>query len=111
MRRYRTDPSQPWPGSPRGARGRLPPNPDAYTPRTVTDRGKLDHVLAAIRHDRYATCPGGLEEYSSGVSAATLDRLQRPVVMVNVWGTSHRIDAPRMPELERTHETSPVLDS
>ena len=49
----------------------------AATPSaTITDRDRLDAVLAEIRRLGYSTCVGELEEYSNGVSAAVLERLK-----------------------------------
>ena len=50
--------------------------------------GRLDRALGEIRRTGYGTCVGELEEFQNGVSAAVLDRLMRPMVIVNIWGPS-----------------------
>ena len=48
------------------------------------------------------------------MSAAVLDRLMRPMVIVNIWGPSQRVTQKRLPVLGRmalraAHEVSLVL--
>ena len=92
----------------------LAPNLEAYTPRTITDRSRLDRALGEIRRLGYSTCVGELEEFQNGVSAAVLNRLMRPMVIVNIWGPSQRVTQKRLPVLGRmalraAHEVSLVL--
>jgi len=79
----------------------LPPHLEAYTQRTITDRERLERALATIRRTGYGTCVGELEEFQNGVSAAVLDQLRRPVVIVNIWGPSQRVTQKRLPLLGR----------
>ena len=79
----------------------LAPHLEGYTPRTITDRRRLDRALAEIRRTGYGTCVGELEEFQNGVSTAVLDRLMRPMVIVNVWGPSPRVTQKRLPVLGR----------
>jgi DNA-binding IclR family transcriptional regulator len=79
----------------------LAPHLEAYTSRTITDRARLDRSLAEIRRLGYSTCVGELEEFQNGVSAAVLDRLMRPMVIVNIWGPSPRVTQKRLPVLGR----------
>ena len=70
--------------------------------------------LGEIRRTGYGTCVGELEEFQNGVSAAVLDRLMRPMVIVNIWGPSPRVTQKRLPVLGRmalraAHEVSLVL--
>jgi DNA-binding IclR family transcriptional regulator len=80
----------------------LPPHLEAYTNRTITDRALLDQELAEIRVRGYSTCMGELEDHSNGVSAAVLNRMKRPVVVVNIWGSAGRVTSARIPTLGRT---------
>jgi DNA-binding IclR family transcriptional regulator len=93
----------------------LPAQLEAYTPRTITDRGALERALAQIRRVGYGTCVGELEEFSNGVSAAVVDDAMRPVVIVNIWGPAQRLTRDRLRMLGRlalktVHEISLVLE-
>lgn len=68
-----------------------------YTSTTVTERRLLERELAADRRRGYSTCLGELEETLWGVSSAVLDRRDRPIAIVNVWGPSNRLTAERLP--------------
>lgn len=68
-----------------------------YTSTTVTERRRLEQELAADRRRGYSTCLGELEETLWGVSSAVLDRRERPLAIVNVWGPSNRLTADRLP--------------
>jgi DNA-binding IclR family transcriptional regulator len=92
----------------------LAPHLESYTPRTITDRRRLDRALAEIRRTGFGTCVGELEEFQNGVSAAVLDRLMRPMVIVNIWGPSQRVTQKRLPMLGRmalqaAHEVGLVI--
>lgn len=92
----------------------LPAELEAFTPRTITDRGQLEQALATIRQVGYGTCLGELEEFSSGVSSAVLDAAMRPNVIVNIWGPSQRVTRDRLAPLGQAalraaHEISLVL--
>jgi DNA-binding IclR family transcriptional regulator len=95
--------------------GVLPPHLERYTQRTLTDRDQLDADLAEVRRRGFSTCIGELEDHSNGVSAAILNRLKRPVAVVNIWGPGNRVTARRLPVLGRTalslaHEISLALE-
>jgi len=77
-------------------------NVTASTESTITDRALLDRELAEIRVRGYSACLGELEDHSNGVSAAVLNRLKRPVVVVNIWGPAGRVTRARIPTLGRT---------
>jgi DNA-binding IclR family transcriptional regulator len=88
---------------------------ESYTDRTITDHGVLDRELAEIRRLGYGTCLGEFEDFSNGVSAAVLDPRGRPVVIVNIWGPSQRVNRGRLPSLGRValgvaHEISVSLE-
>jgi DNA-binding IclR family transcriptional regulator len=68
-----------------------------YTSTTVTERRRLEQELTADRRRGYSTCLGELEETLWGVSSAVLDRRERPLAIVNVWGPSNRLTAERLP--------------
>jgi DNA-binding IclR family transcriptional regulator len=70
-----------------------------YTPSTVTERRRLEQELAGDRRRGYSVCAGELEETLYGVSATVLDHRERPLAIVNVWGTSNRLPAERFPEI------------
>ena len=69
----------------------LPRRLERYTATTVTDRRTLGEQLAAVRRDGYAVCVGELEESLFGASAPVLSEQGRPVAIVSVWGTEHRL--------------------
>jgi DNA-binding IclR family transcriptional regulator len=68
-----------------------------YTSTTITERRRLEQELAADRRRGYSTCLGELEETLWGVSSAVLDRRERPLAIVNVWGPSSRLTAAHLP--------------
>jgi DNA-binding IclR family transcriptional regulator len=79
----------------------LPRRLERYTRTTVTDRRQLGSELAAVRHDGYAVCVGELEESLFGASAPVLSEQGRPLAVVSVWGTEHRLPRERLPEVGR----------
>jgi DNA-binding IclR family transcriptional regulator len=70
-----------------------------YTATTVTERRRLEQELAADRRRGYSACLGELEETLYGVSAPVLNRRERPLAIVNVWGPSSRFTAERLPDV------------
>ena len=79
----------------------LPRRLERYTPTTVTDRRSLADELRGVRRDGYAICVGELEESLFGASAPVLSEQGRPVAIVSVWGTGHRLPRARLPEVGR----------
>jgi DNA-binding IclR family transcriptional regulator len=79
----------------------LPRRLERYTATTVTDRRKLGEELAAARRDGFAVCVGELEESLFGASAPVLSEQGRPVAVVSVWGTEHRLPRERLAEVGR----------
>ena len=79
----------------------LPRRLERYTETTVTDRRRLGEELAAARRDGYAVCVGELEESLFGASAPVLSEQGRPVAIVSVWATEHRLPRERLPEVGR----------
>jgi DNA-binding IclR family transcriptional regulator len=79
----------------------LPRRLDRYTGTTVTDRRRLAQELETVRRDGYAVCVGELEESLFGASAPVLSEQGRPVAIVSVWGTEHRLPRERLPEVGR----------
>jgi DNA-binding IclR family transcriptional regulator len=77
----------------------LPRRLDRYTATTVTDRRRLAQQLEAVRRDGYAVCVGELEESLFGASAPVLSEQGRPVAIVSVWGTEHRLPRERLPQV------------
>ena len=79
----------------------LPRRLERYTATTVTDRRRLAEELAAVRRDGYAMCVGELEESLFGASAPVLSEQRRPLAIVSVWGTEHRLPRERLSEVGR----------
>jgi len=79
----------------------LPRRLERYTATTITDHRRLDDELASVRRDGYAVCVGELEESLFGASAPVLSEQDRPVAIVSVWGTEHRLPRERLPEVGR----------
>jgi len=79
----------------------LPRRLDRYTGTTVTDRRRLAQELESVRREGYAVCVGELEESLFGASAPVLSEQGRPVAIVSVWGTEHRLPRERLPEVGR----------
>lgn len=74
---------------------------ERFTASTVTDRRTLEQQFDAIRRDRYCVCVGELEDVLFGASAPVLGARQRPVAVVSVWGSEHRIPRSRQAEIAR----------
>ena len=74
---------------------------ERFTPTTVTDRKALEAELAEVRRTGYATCVGELEESLFGASAPVLSEQGRPVAIVSVWGTEHRLPRERLDDVGR----------
>jgi DNA-binding IclR family transcriptional regulator len=79
----------------------LPARLEKYTPATVTDRRTLDAQLDEVREAGFATCLGELEESLFGASAPVLSEQGRPVAIVSVWGTEHRLPRERLDDVGR----------
>jgi DNA-binding IclR family transcriptional regulator len=74
---------------------------ERYTRSTVVDRHRLGDELEAVRRDGYCVCVGELEEALVGVSAPVLHHHRRPLAVISVWGSEHRIPPERRRELGR----------
>jgi DNA-binding IclR family transcriptional regulator len=74
---------------------------ERYTPATVVDRRELVKELEDVRRDGYCVCVGELEEALVGASAPVLSHHGRPVAVVSVWGSQHRIPHARLSEVGR----------
>ena len=77
----------------------LPARLERFTATTVTDRRTLDAELAEVRRAGFATCVGELEESLFGASAPVLSEQGRPVAIVSVWGTEHRLPRERLDDV------------
>jgi DNA-binding IclR family transcriptional regulator len=64
---------------------------ERYTRSTIVNRRMLEKGLAAARRDGYGVCVGELEEALVGVSAPVFDYRGRPMAVVSVWGSEHRM--------------------
>jgi DNA-binding IclR family transcriptional regulator len=74
---------------------------ERYTQTTITSRKQLEDELVEVRRNGYATCIGELEESLFGASSPVLSEQERPVAIVSVWGTEHRLPRERLPEVGR----------
>jgi DNA-binding IclR family transcriptional regulator len=72
-----------------------------YTDSTITDRTKLQHELDRVRRKGYAISRGELETALWGVSAPMLDRRERALAVVSVWGAEARLRAKGLEGLGR----------
>ncbi|MGH2933123.1 MAG: IclR family transcriptional regulator [Gaiellaceae bacterium] len=79
----------------------LPRRLERFTATTIADRRSLDDELDRVRRDRWAVCVGELEESLFGASAPVLSEQGRPVAIVSVWGTEHRLPREALPETGR----------
>src|SRR5579862_1555776 len=86
---------------PEERRAALPERLERYTKTTITSRKQLEDELAEVRRDGYATCVGELEESLFGASSPVLSEQGRPVAIVSVWGTEHRLPREKLPEIGR----------
>ena len=87
--------------TPEERRAALPERLERYTETTITDRRRLAAELEDVRRDGWAICVGELEESLFGASAPVLSEQGRPVAVVSVWGTEHRLPRERLPEIGR----------
>src|SRR5579884_3869821 len=87
--------------SPEEQAAALPARLERYTQTTITDRRALESELADVRRNGWAVCVGELEESLFGASAAVLSEQGRPVAIVSVWGTEHRLPRGRLGEVGR----------
>jgi DNA-binding IclR family transcriptional regulator len=74
---------------------------ERFTASTVTDRRTLELQFEAIRRDRYCVCVGELEDGLFGASAAILGARRRPVGVLSVWGSAHRVPRSRVGDVAR----------
>jgi DNA-binding IclR family transcriptional regulator len=74
----------------------LPDRLERFTATTVTDRRQLAGELENVRRNGYAICVGELEESLFGASAPVLSHQGRPIAVVSVWGTEHRLPRERL---------------
>ena len=82
------------------SRTELPPPPyEAYTPRTITARSRLERELAAVRRRGHAQAVGELEEGLHAVAAPVLDAVGRCRAALSLSGPSYRMPEERLPEL------------
>lgn len=79
----------------------LPRRLERYTATTITERRRLGDELTRVRRDGFAVCVGELEESLFGASAPVLSEQGRPLAIVSVWGTEHRLPSERLPEVGR----------
>jgi DNA-binding IclR family transcriptional regulator len=70
-----------------------------YTTTTITDRAGLRADLDLARERGYATCHGEFDASAWGVSAPVLDRVDRLLAVLSIWGPPPRVAAERFPAL------------
>jgi DNA-binding IclR family transcriptional regulator len=74
---------------------------ERYTRSTLVNRRRLEHELEAVHRDGYCVCVGEFEEALVGASAPILTHNGRPIAVVSVWGSEHRIPQASRPALGR----------
>src|SRR4029450_11404664 len=74
---------------------------ERYTRSPAVDRRQLERELGAVRRDGYCVCVGELEEALVGASAPVRNDQGRPIAVVSVWGSEHRIPHARLPGVGR----------
>lgn len=77
----------------------LQPVLPAYTPRTITDLGRLRRALAEVRRAGYATAVDELEVGLTAVAAPVCDAAGTVVGSLSISGPSRRIGPARLREL------------
>ncbi len=80
----------------------LPERLERYTATTITDRKSLAAELEEVRRNGFAVCVGELEESLFGASAPVLSEQGRPVAVVSVWGSEHRLPRERLDRAGRS---------
>jgi DNA-binding IclR family transcriptional regulator len=68
---------------------------ERFTDTTITKVATLDEQLAQVRLRGYATCKGEYEASAWGVSAPVLDRADRLVAVLSIWGPGTRVTEAR----------------
>ena len=87
---------------PEERRAALPERLERYTVTTITDRRRArTQSSRRCGATGWAVCVGELEESLFGASAPVLSEQGRPVAVVSVWGTEHRLPRERLPEIGR----------
>jgi DNA-binding IclR family transcriptional regulator len=74
---------------------------ERFTAATVTDRPTLEEQFGAVRRDGYCICVGELEDALFGASAPVLGARRRPVAVVSVWASEHRVPRSRLDAIAR----------
>lgn len=74
---------------------------ERFTAATTCEPEALRRELADVRARGWSASRGELEPGLWGVSAAALDRWERPVAVVSVWGTEARLRRQGLPALGR----------
>jgi DNA-binding IclR family transcriptional regulator len=70
-----------------------------FTPETITERPALEHELARVREQGYATTTEELEQGLDAVAAPVRDAGGHVVAAITVSGPVYRFDAARMAEV------------
>lgn len=74
---------------------------ERFTAATVTDRSSLEQQFEAVRRKGFCVCVGELEDALLGASAPVLGARRRPVAVVSVWASEHRVSRSRLEEIAR----------
>jgi DNA-binding IclR family transcriptional regulator len=74
---------------------------ERFTAATVTDRRTLEQQLDGVRRKGYCVCVGELEDALFGASAPILGARGRPLGVVSVWASEHRVTRERLDVIAR----------
>jgi DNA-binding IclR family transcriptional regulator len=74
---------------------------ERFTAATVTDRAALERQFDAVRQHGYCVCIGELEDTLFGASAPILGVRRRPLGVVSVWASQHRVPGARLGAIAR----------
>jgi DNA-binding IclR family transcriptional regulator len=85
---------------------------ERFTPATVTDRATLAAQLEAVRRTGACVCVSELEDALFGASAPVLGPRGRPVAVVSVWASEHRVSRERLDAIaRRTRQTADEIQA
>jgi DNA-binding IclR family transcriptional regulator len=85
---------------------------ERFTAATVTDRATLEAQFDAVRRDGWCVCVGELEDALFGASAPVRGGRGRPIAVVSVWASEHRVPRDRLDAIaRRTREAADEIEA